>query len=248
MNVLLLAGTAEARVLAETCVREGGVQMTASFAGGTRQRAPFPCSVRVGGFGGVDGLVRYLVERCVDALVDATHPFADEMPWQAVAAAHATNTPYLRLVRDPWEPATGDRWLAADDIAHAARRIVEIRSRRALLTIGRLDLTGFAGVIDTHLVVRTIDPPNERVLPSATYVSGRGPFTVAGEIDVLREHRIDLLVTKNSGGDAAKLIATRRLGLPVVMIQRPPSVPARTCTTPADARTWLRALRASNAS
>ena len=241
VRVLVLAGTAEAARLIARLAGHPAYDVTASLAGHTRTPTPLPCPVRTGGFGGVDGLAAALRGDAVDVLVDATHPFAAAMPHHAAAAAGAVGVPRLRLLRPPWLPRAGDRWVEVDDLVGAAAALGALGVRRVLLTTGRLDLAPFAAVDGAHMVVRAIEAPDPMPLRSATVVLDRGPYTVPGEVALLREHRVDALVTKNSGGAAtsAKLDAARLVGLPVVMVRRPPPPPGPTVATVADAMTWI---------
>jgi precorrin-6A/cobalt-precorrin-6A reductase len=241
-RVLVLAGTADAAALISRLVAAGGAYgVTASLAGRTRAPAPLPCPVRTGGFGGIDGLVEALRVGRFEALVDATHPFAATMPHHAAEAAGALALPRVRLLRPPWAPGPGDRWTVVDDLDAAARALKDLGARRVLLTTGRLELAPFAAVDGAHMVVRTIGPPDPMPLPSATVLHDRGPYTVSGEVALLREHAVDALVTKNSGGEAtaAKLTAARTLGVPVVMIRRPPQPTGPVVTTVDEAEAWL---------
>jgi precorrin-6A/cobalt-precorrin-6A reductase len=241
MQVLLLAGTSEAQAVASG-LAEDGMEVVASLAGRTREPAGFPCRVRTGGFGGTDGLVAWLRDNGTGALVDATHPFAPVMPSHAAAAAAAVGVPRLRLVRPPWEAGEGDAWHEVRSLAEAASTLVGLGARRVLLTTGRLDLAPFATVPDVAFVIRSIEPPDPQPLAGAVVVQDRGPFTVAGELALLRDRRIDAVVTKNSGGAATapKLVAARMLGIPVVMVRRPPPPPGPLVATPDDAVAWLR--------
>jgi precorrin-6A/cobalt-precorrin-6A reductase len=240
-RVLVLAGTAEAARLVGRLAADGAYEVTASLAGHTRTPEPLPCPVRTGGFGGVDGLVAALRLGGFDALVDATHPFAAVMPRHAAAAAGELGLPRVRLLRPPWAPESDDRWIEVDDLAAAAGALQDLGARRVLLTTGRLELAPFAAVDRAHMVVRTIEPPDPLPLPSATVLLERGPYTVAGEVALLREHAVDALVTKNSGGEAtaAKLTAARTLGVPVVMVRRPPQPPGPLVTTVDEAEAWV---------
>ena len=241
VRVLVLAGTTEAAELVAELVAIG-VDVTASFAGRTQAQAAFPCPVRVGGFGGVDGLVRALVDDRYDLLVDATHPFAAVMAHHAAAAAQRAGIPRVRLLRPPWEPGEGDDWVDVSDRREAAEALVALGSQRVLLATGRLDLGAFASVDGIHFVTRSIERPDPMPLADATVVLARGPFDVAGELALLSEHRIDTLVTKNSGGSATapKLEAARASGCRVVMIARPPQPVGPQAATVAEAMAWVR--------
>jgi precorrin-6A/cobalt-precorrin-6A reductase len=243
--VLLLAGTAEASALARMLVVEPGVEVEASLAGRTRRPAELPCPVRTGGFGGVAGLSAWLRAHRIDAVVDATHPFAAVMPHNAAAAAAAAGASRVRLLRPPWAPTDGDRWHEVATLADAAATVERLGAHRVLLTTGRLDLEAFAGVRGARFVVRSIEAPGSLPWSDAVALRDRGPYTVEGESALLREHAIDALVTKNSGGEAtaAKLAAARSLGLPVVVVGRPPSPPGPVVASAADALAWLRTLR-----
>lgn len=238
MNVLLLAGTTEARALAALLAPEPGVDLTASLAGHTSAAAAYPCPVRTGGFGGVDGLVDHLRGHEVDALVDATHPFSRTMPRRAAAAAERAGVRRLRLVRPPWTSRPGDTWIDADGLAGAAGAVARLGVERVLLTVGRLELAAFADV-DVRFVVRTIEPPDPMPLAGAEVVNARGPFSVREEVALLRDRRVGALVTKNAGGADAKLVAARQLGLPVVVVRRPPAVGGTSVATASAARAWV---------
>jgi len=221
MKVLLLGGTGEARSLAAALAVEPGVQVVSSLAGRTTDARLPVGEVRQGGFGGTDGLVDWLRDNAVDAVVDATHPFAATMTAHAVAAARAVDVPLLVLRRPGWTPASGDAWHPVDS-ADAAARLLPTLGSRAFLTIGRQGLAAFAG-IGMWALARCVDPP-EPVPTWCELILDRGPYDVDGELTLMRQHRIDVLVTKDSGGPqtSAKLIAARELGVPVVVISRPP--------------------------
>ena len=243
--MLLLAGTTEAARLATLLAERPGVEVLASLAGRTRAPAALPCPVRIGGFGGVEGLVGALREGGHGALVDATHPFAAVMPQHAAAAAHEVGVPRVRLLRPPWRPQPGDDWHEVADLAGAAATVVALGARRVLLTTGRLALGAFTAVTGVHFVVRSVEPPDPP-LRGATSLLARGPFTIDGEVALLRQHRIDAVVTKNSGGGAtaAKVAAARTLGLPVVMVRRPPAPAGPVVAAPEAAVRWLDSLPA----
>ncbi len=244
-RVLILGGTAEAEELAALLAARPEFEATTSLAGLTRAPAPLPGKVRRGGFGGIDGLVRYVEAEGIDALIDATHPFAEQMTRHAIEAAARSGAPLLRLERPAWDSVPGDRWIDVEDVA-AAARAVPTHGARAFLTVGRTELRNFAADRKTWFLVRLIEAPGE-VLPLARHelVIGRGPFTELGEADLLRRHRIDAVVSKNSGGDltSAKIAAARELGLPVIMVRRPASPPGPHPSVPtaSDALAWLAA-------
>lgn len=239
----MLAGTTEARRLAEELAGWDDVEVVVSLAGATSAPAALPCDVRTGGFGGVDGLSSYLRKTGVSVLVDATHPFATTMSAHAAAAAERCRIPRLRLVRPPWERTADDHWIEAADMDDAAAIVRRHPAERVLLTIGRLELAGFRDAGGSSVVVRTIEHVDAGLLPGAVVVQDRGPFTVDEEIDLLRRHRIDLVVTKNSGGADAKLVAARAGGIPVVMVARPEEPAGPSAPTVADALRWLRDQR-----
>lgn len=241
--MLVLAGTTEAAALALELHGRAGVEVTSSFAGRTTRPAAVPGAVRVGGFGGVDGLASALVDGGFDLLVDATHPFAARMPHAAAAAAERAGVPRLRLLRPGWTAVKGDRWLAAQDLADAARLVGGLGVERVLLTTGRLELSPFAAVAGVHFVVRSIERPQPMPLPDATIVLARGPFAEADEVALLAHHRIQAVVAKDSGGSAtaAKLTAARAAGIPVVLVRRPPQPVGPTVATVSAAAAWVRA-------
>jgi precorrin-6A/cobalt-precorrin-6A reductase len=242
MTVLLLGGTSEARELA-VALHDAGLPAVTSLAGRTVPDPP-PGELRVGGFGGPEALARYLTERGITAVVDATHPFAAGISATAVAACEAADIPLLRIERPPWRPAPGDRWIAVPDLAAAAAEVPE-HGTRVLLTTGRQDAAAFAHVDAAWFLIRSITAPAPPLPPRHEVLLDRGPYTLPGELALLDRHAIDLMVTKNSGGEAtaAKLLAARQRGLPVIVVERPPLVPARTVATAAEAADLLRAPR-----
>jgi precorrin-6A/cobalt-precorrin-6A reductase len=242
-RVLLLGGTGEAAELARRAMARYGARLalTTSLAGRTTRPGPIAGDVRIGGFGGADGLARYLEAQAIDALIDATHPFADRISRNARLACAATGRPRLMLQRPPWQRHDLDRWVEVETLAHAAAVVGKL-GRRAWLTVGAGDLAAFADVVDVRFLVRLIEPPRSRLpLKLHEIVLGRGPFSVAEERHVLRRHAIDVLVCKASGGAAteAKLIAARETSLPVVMVRRPPPEPGDAVASVDDALRWL---------
>ena len=214
-----------------------------SLAGVTRSPKASPLDTRTGGFGGADGLAAWLRQHNIDALIDATHPFAATMSANAAAAAAAASVPAVALLRPAWREQPGDRWIRVPDIASAAAALGPA-PRTVFLTVGRKDLAPFRRAPQHRYVVRSVDPPPPDLLPEgAIFIAARGPFALEDEERLLREHGIETLVTKNSGGTAtaAKLTAARQGGLPVVMVDRPPATgPA--VPTVEDAWEWLVAL------
>ncbi|MEV5516044.1 cobalt-precorrin-6A reductase [Streptomyces flaveolus] len=222
-HVLVLGGTTEARRLAAVLADRPGVRVTTSLAGRVTRPGAVDGEVRVGGFGGADGLAVWLREQGVSALVDATHPFAETITANAARAAAVCGTPAVILRRPGWRPGPGDRWHPVASLPEAAGLLPGL-GRRVFLTTGRLGLGAFAHLTGLHFVARSVEPPDPPLPPDLRILLARGPFTVAGETAVLRDHRIDVLVTKDSGGaaTAAKLTAARDLALPVVVVRRPP--------------------------
>ncbi|WP_345585376.1 cobalt-precorrin-6A reductase [Streptomyces prasinosporus] len=243
-HILLLGGTTEARALATELAARPGVRVTTSLAGRVTRPGAVAGDVRVGGFGGAEGLARWLREQRVDAVVDATHPFAQTITANAARAATATGLPLAVLRRPGWRPGPRDDWHPVPSQAAAADLLPRL-GRRVLLTTGRLGLAAFARLTELRFVVRSVEPPDPPVPPHTHVLLARGPFTVADETALLREHRIDVLVTKDSGGAAtsAKLTAARDLGLPVVVVRRPP-LPDGVTAVPdaAAALRWLSVL------
>jgi precorrin-6A/cobalt-precorrin-6A reductase len=239
-EVLVLGGTGEGRALAAALAEVTGVAVVSSLAGRTAAPLRLVGEVRVGGFGGAAGLAAWLSDRGTAAVVDATHPFAARMSAGAAEATRAAGVPLLLLRRPGWTAGPGDDWRPAGSLAAAAALLPAV-GRRAFLTTGRGGVGAFAG-LDLWFLLRSVDPP-EPPLPERTRVLlDRGPFTVDGERALLREHRIDVLVTRDSGGPAAKLAAARAEGVPVVVVRRPPppdGVPA--VADVAAAVRWVRA-------
>ena len=239
LRVLLLGGTTEASILAERLADDPRFAATLSLAGVTRMPAlpRIPC--RIGGFGGVEGLRAWLRENGIMALVDATHPFAAQMTRHAALAAAQTGIPFLRIDRPAWIAQPADRWISVPD-AGAAAAALGATPCRVLLTLGSKGLAPFRDAPWHHYLIRCIDAPDMAMLPTgAELLLARGPFALASELALLTAHRIEILVSKNSGGAATapKLEAARILGLPVLMIERPAG--SGGATQAADAMPWL---------
>ncbi|WP_405884322.1 cobalt-precorrin-6A reductase [Streptomyces sp. NBC_01136] len=231
-HVLVLGGTTEARELAADLAARPGARVTTSLAGRVSRPGALDGEVRVGGFGGAEGLAQWLREHRVDAVVDATHPFAARITANAARAAAATGIPAVVLRRPGWRPGPDDRWYWAATLPEAGALLPSL-GRRVFLTTGRLGLAAFAHLPELHFLVRSVEAPEPPLPPDAEVLLARGPFTVDDEKALLREHRIDVLVTKDSGGDAtaAKLTAARDLALPVIVVRRPP-LPENVTTAP----------------
>lgn len=226
-RVLLLGGTTEAARMARA-LAEAGVDAVYSYAGRTEAPVAQPLPVRVGGYGGVQGLVQYLRDGSITHMIDATHPFAAQMSRNAVDASQIAAVPLIALERRPWVAGPGDRWTHVPDIEAAVTALGD-SPRRVFLAIGRQTLDSFARAPQHHYLLRLVDPPTDALpLPDAQAIIARGPFDVAGDLALLRDHRIDVIVAKNAGGTGAeaKLIAARDMGLPVILIDRP-KIPAR---------------------
>jgi len=243
-RVLILGGTGEALALAEALAGDPRIETITSLAGRTRMPSRPPGRMRIGGFGGLNGLLDYLRSEGIHALVDATHPFAERISQSAVGAAWAAEVPLLRLERPPWQRQADDFWIEVRRLEDAAA-LAPRHGARALLTVGARDLGAFARIESVWFLVRLIEAPQEP-LPLSRYelLLDRGPFPAAAELRLLEERRIDMVIAKNSGGDATygKIAAARALALPVIMLRRPPG-PAEapeTVTTVEAAARWVR--------
>ncbi|MBN9091044.1 MAG: cobalt-precorrin-6A reductase [Reyranella sp.] len=244
MRVLILGGTTEASALARQIAGDARLAPVLSLAGRTTNPQPQPIPTRTGGFGGIEGLVRFLGDDKVDAVVDATHPYADQMSAHAVAACRETGVPLASLVRPEWQRHADDRWHVVAD-AEAAARALGAEPRRVFLSLGRQEVHVFASAPQHHYLARLIERPEQTKLPpDLRLLQARGPFDRADEERLLRAERIDVVVSKNAGGTAtyAKIEAARALGLPVVMIARPHK-PAGVAMADVDACVaWLHGL------
>ncbi len=218
-RVLILGGTEEGRDLARRLAREG-YEVITSLAGATSAPLSIDGRTRTGNFGGSAGLAQFLRREGIELLLDATHPFAMNISSNAIAAARACGIALLRLERPAWRAETADRWTMVKDLEEAAR--CTPKSARVFLTIGHRELTAFFERTDLSGVIRMIEKPKERLPAQWTLVLSRPPFTIEGEMSLMRSHQISLLVSKNSGGEQtmAKLIAARRLHIPVIMVER----------------------------
>ena len=222
VNLLILAGTIEASQLAQA-VATKGYRACLSYAGRVERPKAQPIEKRIGGFGGVQGLFAYLREEQITHVIDATHPFATQMSENAVLACAKAGVPMLALTRHPWRPETTDRWHSVPDIPAAASAL-PAQKQNIMLAIGRMHLDLFAAQSQHHYVLRLVDPPAQTLaLPDSTIIVSRGPFSKEQDIALMREHEVEMVVSKNAGGRGAyaKIEAARQLSLPVIMIERP---------------------------
>ncbi|MEM9471426.1 MAG: cobalt-precorrin-6A reductase [Pseudomonadota bacterium] len=224
-RILLLAGTREARQLAQRLSTIIDIEVTASLAGVTRDPTSYPVATRFGGFGGADGLARYVKDEGFDLILNASHPFARVMCANAADAAVATQTPLVRLLREPWRPGAGDQWLEVPNMAEAVAALPE--GARVLFATGRGSVEQIAAAApgdDIWAAIRLIDQSNQPFpLKQGEFIEARPPFSTEQETELMQHLEITHLVTKNAGGKSgmAKLEAARKLGIEVIMIQRP---------------------------
>ncbi len=240
-RVLILGGTGDAAELAAKASVIEQIEVITSLAGRTRNPQAPTGMVRVGGFGGEAGLVEYLRQAKIDLLIDATHPFAAQISWNAASAAASCSIPHLLFIRPAWLQVPGDEWIEVDSVEVAAGVLPEF-AKRVFLTIGRQQLAPFARLDSIWFLMRLIDPPTaDALVPAGMILCDRGPFALDNERRLLIEHQIDTLVSKNSGGDAtyAKIIAAREMGVKVVMVKRPPTPPAEKVSDVESAMQWL---------
>ncbi len=223
VRILLLGGTTEARKLAERLADDTRFDVLVSLAGRTQSPKPSPVPVRTGGFGSHAGLAAFLREHPFDVIVDATHPFAAQMSANAVHAAKDVGVPLVRLERAPWMQGPRDVWQGVASLEEAVDALANV-PQNVFLGVGRQSLVPFAAKPQHHYVIRVIDPPD---VPAAMVqheiITGLGPFRIEDDIALFRDKRIDVVVTKNSGGTAtaSKIVAARELGLPVIIVERP---------------------------
>lgn len=220
---MLLGGTYEARMLAERIAREPDMKGLVSLAGRTNAPLSHDLPLRIGGFGGVDGLIRYLTESKISHVIDATHPFAATISLNAQKACDFLGLPFLTFTRLPWHPISGDRWIDVQDTASAITALGVV-PKRVFLGIGRQAAANFRDAPYHSYLLRIIDPPQDKALPLACeIIVGRGPFALEDELALLQEYKIKVVVSKNSGGAIGytKIVAARQLGLEVIMISPP---------------------------
>ena len=245
LNVLILGGTTEASAIARALADDARFRPVLSLAGRTRAPVTPPVPWRVGGFGGADGLASYLRAEGIQALIDATHPFAARISQNATEAASTAAVPHVAVLRPAWTARPGDRWTEAPGMAAAVDALGR-QHRRVLLTVGQQELAPFRLAPWHRYLIRSVEPPDPALLPpAARCIAARGPFLEDRERGLLKQENIDVIVTKNSGGvaTAAKLAAARALGIEVVMVARPPAPPGTVPSADA-ALAWLHQLAA----
>jgi precorrin-6A/cobalt-precorrin-6A reductase len=219
-NLLILGGTSEARKLAEELVVEPNLRIITSLAGRTNPIVQIPGELRIGGFGGIPGLIAYLQTEKIDFLIDATHPFAAQISHNAAIAAQSLEIPYIVLGRKPWQKEKEDNWIEVSTMEEAAE--IAFKYNRILLTIGRQQLEYFVKTPkSTWLLIRSIEAPNIEISNSQILLK-RPPYSLESEKELLIKHQIEAIVSKNSGGETySKVLAARELGIPIIMVQRP---------------------------
>jgi precorrin-6A/cobalt-precorrin-6A reductase len=239
MTILILAGTGEARSIAQYCADQN-IHAQASLAGVTRQPSRLAVETRHGGFGGADGFRAYLKTNKIRAIVDATHPFASHITRRSFEVAQEMNLPLLRFDRPQWEPKVEDNWIILEDETHAALHITP--GSNVFLATGRQSLPKFANLAHARLICRQIDPPDaEFPWPNGQFLIGHPPFSITDEEDLFRRLGVDVLVVKNAGGTASrtKLDAARILGVSVLMIARPAPCGTQAVQSLLEVEQWL---------
>jgi precorrin-6A/cobalt-precorrin-6A reductase len=240
-RILILGGTTEARLLGERLAKRAQLHVTLSLAGRTASPVAHAVPVRVGGFGGAGGLAAYLRRERIDALIDATHPFAGTISANADAAARQTGVRFIALRRPEWVAVAGDRWIEVDGVDAAVTAIGE-GPRRVFVALGRNELAPFVRAPQHFYLVRSVDPVDPPLpLPDVAYITERGPFSEGHDAALMQQHRIDVVIAKNSGGSAAygKIAAARARRIAVIMLRRPAPGDGPAVETVDDAVAWL---------
>lgn len=225
MRVLILGGTGDAVELAGRISKLDGVEVFTSLAGRTQNpKVENLDNIRIGGFGGVTGLVKYFQDTNIEAVIDATHPFARQISNHGAIAANQVQIPYLMMVRPAWEKQPEDNWIEVESLEQAAQVLMEV-GERVFLTVGRQEIGLFSHLEEIWFLMRMIDPPTDVKIPTGKIILERGPFSLERDRQLMIAYNIDHLISKNSGGNAtyAKIIAARELNIPVIMIKRPPT-------------------------
>lgn len=241
-RILLLGGTSEATALAQRLAGENGVSATLSLAGRTANPAASPLAVRVGGFGGVDGLTEYLTRENIDLIVDATHPFAARISNNAIVASAAAHIPLLAIERPPWTRTGADKWSEFDSI-DAAIAALPNTPQDVFSGLGRQAIAALSAAPQHRYVIRVVDASaSPASLPQATMIAARGPFRTEDDLELFQKHRISHVLAKNAGGSAAysKIEAARMLGIKVFMVRRPAIAPRSTVASVEEALAWIK--------
>jgi len=228
-------------MLAERLAGRSDLDVTLSLAGRTASPARQAVPVRSGGFGGAAGLADYLPRERIDALIDATHPYAQKISANAVEAARRVGVPLVVLRRPAWTAVAGDRWIEVSS-AREAVAALGVEPRRVFVALGRNETAPFREAPQHHYLIRSVDPIDPPLpLPHVRYVTGRGPFAEADDRALMAAHGIEVVIAKNSGGGATygKIAAARALGIAVIMLRRPLAPDAPTIETVQDAIAWL---------
>lgn len=240
-RLLILGGTGEARALADALAGQPDLHVLTSLAGRTVEPRRPEGEIRIGGFGGAAGLATYLDDANIDLVIDATHPYAAAISAHAVEACQVAGRPLLRLERPAWQPRLGDLWVVVDSPAAAAKACTHL-GKRAFLAIGAKELAAFAGIADLWFLVRLVElPPKPLPLRQFELLIGRGPFDQGDEQELMRRHKVDMVIAKNSGGNSTygKIAAARELGLPVILLRRPILPQAKTADSIGEAIAWI---------
>jgi len=240
MTLLILGGTGEARQIAD---RLSGMDAVISLAGATRAPQAQALPTRIGGFGGAEGFTDYLREAQISAVLDATHPYADRITVRTARICGDLGLPYLQFLRPPWLAEAGDNWTEIAREEDAAKHI--LTGATVFLGTGRQTLERFANLVGCDVICRQIDPPtHDFPFAGGRFLVGRPPFSVADEVALFTKLAVDVLVVKNAGGAASrtKLTAARQLGIPVLMIARPPTGNWAVVNNVEAALAWVAAL------
>ncbi len=252
-KLLILGGTREAYQLAEILnaqFTQEKLNFISSLAGTTKKPNIPAGKFRTGGFGGLSGLKNFLVKEKISLLVDATHPFAENISKNALLTASELGLPLLTLKRPPWVKHQNDLWIEVTSVKNAVKYLKNLEKKTGplfstgliFLTTGNKDLRLFQNSLNCNFLVRTVEKPElVSEWPKAMFLKDRGPYTLENEIKLLKNHKISMLVSKNSGGVStyAKIEATRHLKIPVLMVRRPEMTKAKSCQTVNEAVEWL---------
>lgn len=252
-KLLILGGTREAYQLAEILnaqFTQEKLNFISSLAGTTKKPNIPAGKFRTGGFGGLSGLKNFLVKEKISLLVDATHPFAERISKNALLASSEIGIPLLVFNRPPWVKKYNDQWIEVSSLENAVKYLKNLEKKTGslfstgliFLTTGNKDLRLFQNSLNCNFLVRTVEKPElVSEWPKAMFLKDRGPYTLENEIKLLKNHKISMLVSKNSGGAStyAKIEATRHLKIPVLMVRRPEMTKAKSCQTVNEAVEWL---------